>query len=205
MKAKVKFCGMTRSADIETAEKLSVTFVGFVLVPSSPRFVTPTEAQKLRESVRSAKVVGVFAEMSVADIERNANALQLDFVQLHDAPDIDRVKSISKPVIQAFRGVPDLLILEAFLTHCPYVMIDKREGEDEVDFDAVAMLPLHIRSKLFLAGGLTPGNVRMAVDRIQPFAVDCARGIESEPGIKNHHRMLAFFHALSYFDSPQHK
>ncbi|MFA5272960.1 MAG: phosphoribosylanthranilate isomerase [Candidatus Peribacter sp.] len=197
MKPKVKFCGMTRSADIEAAEELVVDFIGFVFVPSSPRFVTFTEAQKLRESIRSAKAVGVFMGTSVVDIQRGADALQLDFIQLHDAPDIDRVKNISKSVIQAFSGVPDLLTLETFLQYCPYVMIDKKKGEDEVDFEAVAMLPLHIRSKLFLAGGLTPGNVRSAVDRVQPFAVDSARGIESEPGIKNHHRMLAFFQALS--------
>ena len=188
---------MTRHTDIEVAEKLSANFIGFVFVPSSPRSVTLAEAQNLRGGIHSAEVVGVFTETSVVDIERSANVLQLDFIQLHSVPDINRVKSISKPVIQTFCGVPDIRILETFLQHCPYVMIDKKEGEDEVDFDAVAMLPLHIRSKLFLAGGLTPGNVRSAVDRIQPFAVDSARGIESEPGIKNHHRMLAFFHALS--------
>ena len=197
MKPKVKFCGMTRSEDIAAAGQLSVDFVGFIFVPSSPRSVRFDEALELRKSISTAKAIGVFMDDTVDLIEKYADALQLDLVQLHSNPDIERVKKISKPVIQAFRGVPDVQTLESFLQYCPYVLIDKADGQEEVDFDAVAALPPHIRSKLFLAGGLTPGNVRSAADRIQPFAVDCARGIESQPGIKNHHRMLAFSHALS--------
>ena len=197
MKPKVKFCGMTRSEDIAAAEQLSVDFIGFVFVPSSPRSVELGEALELRKSIHAAKVVGVFADAAVDQIEKYAEALQLDFIQLHGYPDTERIKKISRPVIQAFRYVPDAQTLELFLQYCPYVLIDKVDGQEEVDFDAVAALPSHIRPKLFLAGGLTPENVRSAADRIQPFAVDSARGIESQPGIKNHHRMLAFSHALS--------
>lgn len=197
MKPKVKFCGMTRKEDIAAAEQLSVDFVGFVFVPSSPRSIKFDEARELRKSIGVAKAVGVFVDDPVNLIEKHADALQLDFIQLHSSPDIERIKKISKPVIQAFRGVPDAQTLELFLEYCLYILIDKAKGPEEADFDAVADLPSHIRQKLFLAGGLTPGNVRSAADRIQPFAVDCARGIESEPGIKNHHRMLAFSHALS--------
>lgn len=197
MRPKVKFCGMTRKEDIEVAEELRVDFVGFVFVPSSPRAIALDGAKEVRRAAVDAKTVGVFTDHPLEEIKKHIEALELDFVQLYGKPDTGRVRELSTPVIQAFRGVPDVGILETFLEHCPYVLIDKREGELEADFDAIAALPKHIRSKLFIAGGLTPGNVRSAVDRIQPHAVDCARGIESSPGQKNPHRMVAFFQALS--------
>lgn len=197
MKPKVKFCGMTRSGDIAAAEKLCIDFIGFVFASSSPRSVSLDEAKALRSHVRRAKTVGVFTDHPVDEIEKYAAALQLDFVQLHGEPDIDKVRAISVPVIQAFRGVPDIEVLRAFLAGCPYVLIDKAEGDDQADLSAIAALPADIRSKLFLAGGLTPSNIKTAADAAAPFAVDSARGIESSPGIKDHPLMSAFFRSLS--------
>lgn len=184
---------MTREADIEAAEALAIDFLGFIFVPSSPRHITLERAETLRKHIQKAQVVGVFEEQSQTEIEKHIHMLHLDYVQLYGKSD----GNISVPVIQAFRGITDIKVLENALQHCTYVLLDKAEGEGEADFDAIAHLPIHIRSKLFLAGGLTPGNVSVAADRIQPFAVDCARGIESAPGEKNHHRMSAFLHALS--------
>ncbi len=188
---------MTREADIEAAEALTVDFLGFIFVPSSARYVTFERAEMLKKGIQKAQIVGVFEEQPPAEIEKHIQILHLDFVQFYGRLDDGLLKNISVPVIQAFRGIPDIKVLENALQHCAYVLLDKAEGENEADFDAIAHLPIHIRSKLFLAGGLTPGNVRVAADRIQPFAVDCARGIESSPGEKNHHRMSAFLHALS--------
>ncbi|MBI3618768.1 phosphoribosylanthranilate isomerase [Candidatus Peregrinibacteria bacterium] len=197
MKIKVKFCGMTRREDIEAAQKLNVDFLGFVFVTTSPRCVTLAQAKQLRAIANKANVVGVFEQHSVDEIEEHIRMLTLDFVQLYGEPNIGIALRMSVPVIQAFRGIPDRRVLDDYFSHSVHVLIDKAENHEEADCDFIASLPLHIRSKLFLAGGLTPENVRIAVDQIEPFAVDCARGIESEPGIKDHDRMIAFLHALS--------
>jgi phosphoribosylanthranilate isomerase len=197
MKPMVKFCGMTQICDIESAEKLGVDFVGFIFVPSSPRSVTLAGANGIRSATKKAKTVGVFMDHTNAEIEEYIQELDLDYVQLHGEPDVDRIQHLSRPVIQAFRGVPNKKVIQEFLQHSPYILIDKADGDDEADFDVIADLPKDIRSKLILAGGLTPGNVRAAVDRIQPIAVDCARGIESMPGQKDINRMQAFYQALS--------
>ena len=44
-----------------------------------------------------------------------------------------------------------------------------------------------------LSGGLDPGNVADAVGDRPPYAVDVASGVESEPGVKDHELMAAFF------------
>jgi len=43
-----------------------------------------------------------------------------------------------------------------------------------------------------LGGSLDPGNVAEAVRTAHPWAVDTARGVEREPGIKDHDLMAAF-------------
>jgi phosphoribosylanthranilate isomerase len=46
--------------------------------------------------------------------------------------------------------------------------------------------------RIILAGGLTPDNVRQAIDEVRPYAVDVASGVEAEPGIKDHGLLRAF-------------
>ncbi|MFH0851975.1 MAG: hypothetical protein V1876_04475 [Candidatus Peregrinibacteria bacterium] len=188
----VKFCGMTRREDILAAEDLGVPYIGFVLVPSSPRSVTTEQAEQLRPAVKRSKAVGVFVEENAGTINAAAHVLRLDFVQLHGTPDLKLCAQISVPVIQAFRGVPPTHEIERFLSKCPFILIDKEEGEEKVDLDAVALLPESVRSRLFLAGGLHPENVREAIARVRPYAVDCARGIEKRPGEKDSALMRAF-------------
>jgi phosphoribosylanthranilate isomerase len=45
---------------------------------------------------------------------------------------------------------------------------------------------------LVLAGGLTPENVRRAVQQVRPWAVDVSSGVEDAPGEKNVDKMQMF-------------
>jgi len=187
---------MTCAEDIRATEGLGIEFIGFIFVQSSPRSITFEDATDLRGEAMGVKTVGVFMDMPSEQINKYCTGLKLDFAQLHGDPDIEKCKQINVPVIQAFRGVPDSKTVEKFLEICPYILIDKADGEDLADFDAIAALPNSIRSKLFLAGGLNSENVRKAVDMVHPFAVDCARGIETKLGKKDPKEMRAFLHNL---------
>ena len=46
-----------------------------------------------------------------------------------------------------------------------------------------------------LAGGLSPDNVRTAIERVRPWAVDASSSLEVEPGVKDHARVRAFVEA----------
>jgi indole-3-glycerol phosphate synthase len=52
-----------------------------------------------------------------------------------------------------------------------------------------------VEGRLMLAGGLSPENVREAIDTVQPWAVDASSSLEREPGIKDHARVRAFVEA----------
>jgi indole-3-glycerol phosphate synthase/phosphoribosylanthranilate isomerase len=49
--------------------------------------------------------------------------------------------------------------------------------------------------RVVLAGGLAPENVREAIERVRPWAVDASSQLELSPGIKDHDRIRAFVEA----------
>ena len=49
--------------------------------------------------------------------------------------------------------------------------------------------------RVMLAGGLSPENVRDAIERVRPWAVDASSSLELEPGIKDHARVRAYVEA----------
>lgn len=59
------------------------------------------------------------------------------------------------------------------------------------DWDTAAAVAA-LNKPLFLAGGLTPENVAEAIQKVRPYAVDTAGGVESEPGKKDYERIRAF-------------
>jgi indole-3-glycerol phosphate synthase/phosphoribosylanthranilate isomerase len=52
-----------------------------------------------------------------------------------------------------------------------------------------------VEGRVLLAGGLAAVNVRVAIDAVQPWAVDASRSTESSPGIKDHEKVRAFVEA----------
>ena len=51
------------------------------------------------------------------------------------------------------------------------------------------------RRRVVLAGGLTPANVRDAIQTVRPYAVDVASGVEVTPGIKDEELLRRFIAA----------
>jgi indole-3-glycerol phosphate synthase/phosphoribosylanthranilate isomerase len=49
--------------------------------------------------------------------------------------------------------------------------------------------------RVVLAGGLSPENVREAIERVRPWAVDASSSLEAEPGVKDHSRVRAYVEA----------
>ncbi len=59
--------------------------------------------------------------------------------------------------------------------------------------------------RVILAGGLTPFNVRTAIERCGPTRVDVASGVESSPGIKDHGLLRAFIAAAKAQKAQKHR
>src|SRR5699024_5677083 len=72
---------------------------------------------------------------------------------------------------------------------CDYFLIDtpsmKSRGGSGRVFDWTLLGGHHLdKSKMILAGGLTAGNVRTAIENVYPAAVDVSSGVETD-GVKD--------------------
>ncbi len=85
---------------------------------------------------------------------------------------------------------------ESIPADCDAVIIDDSHGKGRL-YDPTYARDVVGRSEIpvILAGGLNPGNVRDAIERIRPYAVDVASGVEKSPGIKDDKLVNAFIQA----------
>jgi phosphoribosylanthranilate isomerase len=208
---KIKICGVNSVKDAQLVGLAGADAVGLNFYEDSPRHVDLETAEKLVGVLRpTVKRVGLFVNSAADDINRLAERLQLDFIQLHgDEPPALLADLSERPILRAFRfgeaGADDIA---RFLEACgggrrpDAILVDAMKpgefgGTGEVaDWDAVAKAkPILGEIPLVLAGGLTPFNVADAIAKVRPDAVDSASGVESRPGNKDPMLVRAFVNA----------
>ena len=195
---KIKFCGLSRNCDIETANVLSPDYVGFVFAKNSRRCVSFARAKELKALLAPGILtVGVFVNEDPRTVAAFLEAGVIDAAQLHGDEDTDYIrglKSLTKAsLIKAFglRSIHDLPAVE----RCPadLVLLDSPGGGTGRLFDW--QLLENIQRPYFLAGGLSAENVGEAIARLRPFGVDVSSGIETG-GYKDREKMTAFAAAV---------
>ncbi|TMB94474.1 MAG: phosphoribosylanthranilate isomerase [Chloroflexi bacterium] len=193
---KVKICGICDSAGAQAAVEAGADLLGFHFC-SSERRVSPEEARTIIDglSVRPT-VVGVFIDQDPAEVRQIAELVGLDMLQLHgsEPPGFDagvpvmkvlKIKDDSVPDASAW---PDPIMLDSW-------SIDQRGGTGRTwDWDLAREL-LETR-KVFIAGGLEPGNVGKVVSRFKPYGVDVSSGVEASVRVKDPEKVRAFVHAV---------
>jgi phosphoribosylanthranilate isomerase len=204
--AEVKFCGLTRAGDAESAAGLGAAYAG-VIFAGGPRALDVPRARVVLGGLEgtATRTVGVFGTQPVAKIAWIADELALDVVQLHSGATPDRILELRKwhegeiwAVVGVDRGTAgDLDVLVGVADGIVLdTSVDGRSGGTGKAFDWAAMAhataSLPAESRLVVAGGLRPGNVSEAIAVLRPDVVDVSSGVESSPGIKDPELMRAF-------------
>ena len=202
---RIKFCGITSLADAERAVADGAWAIGMVLWPDSKRACDPAEGARIAARLRrQVEVAGVFVNQSLDDVERMADTIGLSLIQLHGdegpsyANEIARRTGAKVIKSQSVRLASDVVAIQAF--HTDFHLLDThsetlRGGTGETfDWDMVSRR--YSKIPLILSGGLTPDNVVAAIEKVHPFAVDVASGVEASPGVKDPEKMKAFAEAV---------
>lgn len=204
---KAKICGLTRTEDVALAASLGADYLGFILVPGTPRFRSPDEVRALTEAASGVPAVGVFPTMDPEEIVAQANTAGLRVIQLHgDLTPAEAVRlrdGTRRELWKVLRvrgdedllgaaapweGLVDLIVLDAW--HPVHLGGTGHrflwEGLEAVRDAWPESLGLGI------AGGLNPTLVAEAMARLRPDLVDVSSGVEQSPGHKDPGLMQEF-------------
>lgn len=211
MSISIKFCGLSQPADIAAAAEAGARYVGFVFFPKSPRAVSLTQARDLALAVP----VGVAKVSLVVDpedpfLDQLLAEVPLDILQLHGHETPTRVAEIRArtglPVMKAIgiADADDLGQIADYAAVSDQLLIDAKPpknadlpGGNGLSFDWRLLAGRRWPVPWMLAGGLTPDNVRLAVQMTGAQQVDVSSGVESRAGVKDPTLIHAFADAVN--------
>ena len=202
----VKICGLSTAATLDAALEAGADMVGFVFFPKSPRHIDWATARALGRRVEGrAKVAALSVDADDETLERIADALSPDLMQLHGGETPARVKRIGelcgRPTMKAI-GVAtgaDLAAAEAYEGVADTLLIDAKPPKDAAlpggngrPFDWSLTRGFHFPGPWLLSGGLDPETVAAAITLSGAQGVDVSSGVESAPGVKDPAKIRAF-------------
>ena len=193
---KVKICGICDLEGASAAIEAGADLLGFHFC-SSDRRVSPEEAKAIIEGLTlRPTIVGVFIDQEPHEVRQIADFVGLDLLQLHgsEQPGFDagrplmKVLKVKEDQVPDADAWPDPIMLDSW-SH------DQRGGTGRTwDWDRAREL-LSTR-KVFIAGGLEPGNVGKVVSTFKPYGVDVSSGVEASVRVKDPDKVRAFVHAV---------
>ena len=203
----VKVCANTSLADAVLAVEAGADAVGFVLA-TSPRQVTIEQVKAIVPGLPSGiEKIGVFVGSTFEEIVRAVTDCGLTGVQLHaggsgDLPARLRDRfGASIRILRVLHYGPDFAESMAAARQdksTDAVLVDSRTATAVggtgicFDWDAAGTLFRAGGIRLVVAGGLTPENVGEAIEKLRPWGVDVASGVEVRPGQKDPEKVRAF-------------
>ena len=202
----VKICGIISLKDAEMAVNYSVSAIGMIFCPDSPRYVDPAEVEQWIERIPdSVKKVGVFVNEQIDTINNITRQLKLEFIQLHGDESPEFCNGIIRPVIKVFRVGDDFdaIVLNEYDVH-GFLFDTYKKGNPggtgtRFNWDLIANLKTE--TPIILSGGLTPENVLNGIEAVNPAAVDVNSGVESVPGVKDEEKIKELFSVLEHSNS----
>lgn len=215
---RVKICGLRDSDSALVAARAGADLLGFCFVEGVRRQLTPFQGQEIvrgyrirtrdhrqsRARERTAKTVGLFRNQGAKWVNRVAQQVDLDYIQLCGEEDDQYYRAIWKPIIRQVRVPHDInrddlsKTVETHLKAGRHVLLDsfhaETPGGSGMKFNWDLAEGVTQNDRILLAGGLDPDNVTDAITMLQPWGVDVSTGVETD-GIKDHQKIRAFINA----------
>ncbi len=194
---KVKICGLTNLEDALAAAEAGADAFGFVFYPKSPRCVkSKTVKEIIRQMPPYVTTVGVFANASADEILDVMDECGLDIAQLQGDEPPSVCERLGSKAIKAIR-VKDHDSLASMKAYSVRAFVldaftPENFGGTGKRFDWDLALEAKQYGRIILAGGLTPENVREAIQKVRPYGVDVSSGVEHQIGKKDPEKVRQF-------------
>jgi phosphoribosylanthranilate isomerase len=202
---RIKICGLTSLVDAEFADKVGADYLGFILYPQSPRFISLKKYAAMNSLLPPRKRVAVMVEPTADEIAQ-AVAADFDYFQIHFRHDlapatvqgwseaVDKNRLWLAPKLPPAADVP-----AALLPLARFFLLDTFQAEGFGGSGKTgdwAKFARHQKAQpdkfWILSGGLNPQNVGDALKQSGAKFVDVNSGVEASPGIKDTEKLKQF-------------
>jgi phosphoribosylanthranilate isomerase len=205
-RTRIKICGLSQDADIETSIEAGADALGFVFYAPSPRCVTIDRFAELARGLPPfVTPVALFVNASPELIAQVIAAVPQVHLQFHGDETPSQCDAAARPYLRAARMTCGFDLLD-FATRYPNasgLLLDSHVegyGGGGKAFDW-SLIPRDVPTPVVLSGGLHAGNVIEGILRVRPFAVDVSSGVESAKGIKDADAIRRFCEAVREADA----
>ena len=197
----VKICGITSFNDAIMAANYGASALGFIFYEKSPRYINPEILKTWISNVPSSVIkVGVFVNKDVDKVNKIAEELNLEMVQLHGDESPGYCSQMIRPVIKVFRvnNKFDSIMLKKYQVSTFLFDTYNKEnrGGTGESFNWQSILQLNTETPVILSGGLNADNVLKGIEVVKPSAVDVNSGVEVAPGKKDEGKIKNLFTIL---------
>jgi phosphoribosylanthranilate isomerase len=208
----IKICGNTSLEDARFAAESGAHAVGFVFAPS-PRQVEPILVSKITPQLPpQLEKYGVFADAGFDEIVSTVAECNLTGVQIHRSSDTSLPSRLRRhfsrriSILRVLHYKDHGSIFDQELSELggndalDGVLVDsstkRAVGGTGITFNWLQARNSFLRAaphlRLIAAGGLSPENVKQAIQTLRPWGVDVVSGVESAPGKKDPAKVQAF-------------
>ncbi|MBH8552890.1 phosphoribosylanthranilate isomerase [Nostocaceae cyanobacterium CENA357] len=206
---RVKICGITQPQQSVAIATLGATALGFICVPTSPRYVTTLQIKAaVAQLPENIDKIGVFANSGISEISQIVINSGLTGVQLHgdESPEFCYQLRQSLPQVEILKAlrISSLEALEQANSYTEYVdtlLLDayhpQQLGGTGQTLDWQMLQQFCPSCPWLLAGGLTPDNVLTALSQVNPNGIDLSSGVELKPGDKDLDKVTLLFQKLA--------
>ena len=220
-RTRIKICGMTREQDVDAAVAAGADAVGFILYPSSARYVSADRAADLaRRLPPFVTPVLLFVNEAPATIQAACGLVAAAVIQFHGDESVqdclDASGNGARPFLRAARIPLDdaqsfnLVNFASAYSSAQAILLDAHVegyGGGGKAFNW-SRLPANVNAHLVLSGGLTPANVIDGIVQVRPrcksLAVDVSSGVELDGpgnrGVKDPEKIHRFVAAVRAAD-----
>ena len=207
---RVKICGITQIEQGQAIAALGANSIGFICVQQSPRYISPAQIRAIADNLSgTVDRVGVFANHDLQEISTVVKQANLTSVQLHGVESANfclqlrQLVSQEIEIIKAFR-IKAAVSLQEIADYTDYVdtlLLDAYHPQmlggtgKTINWQDLAKFKPSL--PWLLAGGLTPDNLTLALERLQPDGIDLSSGVERSPGDKDLTKVAQLFEVLN--------
>ncbi|MCT7988816.1 phosphoribosylanthranilate isomerase [Laspinema olomoucense] len=207
---RVKICGITKPEQGAAIADLGATALGFICVPTSPRYVTDLQIQEVVQALEAVPVdrIGVFANTTIEIICQTVEVGGLTGVQLHGGESLefcDRLRQALPEELEILKAIrvqtaTDLRKARDYLPLVDTLLLDAYHpgllGGTGQTLDWNLLKQFNPGCPWLLAGGLTPENIQGAIAQVKPPGIDLSSGVERSPGDKDLAKVAELFFKL---------